>query len=984
MFYRRFLLFFLLTCLSLRAFPAVFVVTSNADSGPGTLRDALTQAAANGSAEKDYINFNLPDLTAAGRTILLITQLPDVSSNLVIDGTTQPGLTFGQSNAHVKISTPFNDSQFAVFNGFKVTDIEFYGLYIYDHLISRALRYAINLQHSSHIVIGGVDKGNLIKGFNVYSIFFEYNDLISVKSNVIGLTETNDLSDGVTGGLYFLQSSNISIGGPTLAEGNTIFTGVEISFDGNQAGGIINIASNNFGVFKNAVTGQVLLSPGGLSINTLFVNEFGATPQELATCATATVTLDNNELGTNFIGFRINGIKGSIDITKNYLGIQRDRVTPINFSHYTTAAEGNPIHLSNCSAQINIGNANVADGNFIAYADAAINAANCGNVFVRNNEFQCISLYIYGNDNADGTLPKVAITDVNSTGTQSIISGTSDAGALIDIYSSETCTYSQCSIRKHIQTVTADNAGKWVSGVFNLNGIFYVSSTVGNRTSEYETFQINSDKVLITNLRCNNTASITGLQVPNGISYYWTDQNGSIISHNLDLTTSTPGKYQLHLAGGCITSDVYEIIDDRIVVYDNSLVKTDASCGTNTGSIKNLFVGDPLFKTNTETWKDATGTIVGNALDITGLAAGSYTLTVNTSDGCTSTYGPVIIKNTNGPNIDQTQLTVQSTACGQSSGSITNLITTGTGALKYIWWDEHQQTVGTAKDLLNQPAGTYQLQVTDGSQCGAVYSAYITIPETNGITLDESKAQTKIASCSKDNGFIMGITATGATQYQWVDANNKIVGTNADLQNAAPGDYILTASNNFCSKTSKTYHIGQQAPTQFPAYPFTMVPACFGKNNGSVTVAADILVNSARWVDGQGQNVGGNGPSITGMAAGTYQLYLTDANGCESFYHTYTISTTSQLQILPGSEQVTNDQCGLKTASIKGIQVTGGLTPYTWKWLDANNNIVSSSADLSNIGAGVYSLNVSDASGCDLASADYTVQDQNAVIPPLL
>src|SRR6185437_11142989 len=412
MFYRRFLLFFLLTCLSLRAFPAVFVVTSNADSGPGTLRDALTQAAANGSAEKDYINFNLPDLTAAGRTILLITQLPDVSSNLVIDGTTQPGLTFGQSNAHVKISTPFNDSQFAVFNGFKVTDIEFYGLYIYDHLISRALRYAINLQHSSHIVIGGVDKGNLIKGFNVYSIFFEYNDLISVKSNVIGLTETNDLSDGVTGGLYFLQSSNSSIGGPTLAEGNTIFTGVEISFDGNQAGGIINIASNNFGVFKNAVTGQVLLSPGGLSINTLFVNEFGATPQELATCATATVTLDNNELGTNFIGFRINGIKGSIDITKNYLGIQRDRVTPINFSHYTTAAEGNPIHLSNCSAQINIGNANVADGNFIAYADAAINAANCGNVFVRNNEFQCISLYIYGNDNADGTLPKVAITDV--------------------------------------------------------------------------------------------------------------------------------------------------------------------------------------------------------------------------------------------------------------------------------------------------------------------------------------------------------------------------------------------------------------------------------------------------------------------------------------------------------------------------------------------------------------------------------------------
>lgn len=42
------------------AFAETFTVTSNADSGPGTLREALTKAAANGSAEKDYIYFNLP------------------------------------------------------------------------------------------------------------------------------------------------------------------------------------------------------------------------------------------------------------------------------------------------------------------------------------------------------------------------------------------------------------------------------------------------------------------------------------------------------------------------------------------------------------------------------------------------------------------------------------------------------------------------------------------------------------------------------------------------------------------------------------------------------------------------------------------------------------------------------------------------------------------------------------------------------------
>src|SRR5258708_960697 len=118
MYHKRVFLFLLFFILSLRSFSAVFVVTSKADSGPGTLREALTKAAANGSATKDYINFNLSDLSEAGRTILLATQLPDVSSNLVIDGSTQPGLKFGLSDAKIAIfyNTPVEQelSGFAV------------------------------------------------------------------------------------------------------------------------------------------------------------------------------------------------------------------------------------------------------------------------------------------------------------------------------------------------------------------------------------------------------------------------------------------------------------------------------------------------------------------------------------------------------------------------------------------------------------------------------------------------------------------------------------------------------------------------------------------------------------------------------------------------------------------------------------------------------------------------------------------------------
>src|SRR5215217_812395 len=113
-----------------KAYSADFVVTSNADVGAGTLRAALTAAAANGNTSQDRILFNLPGSTEANFTVLINSQLPDVSSNLIIDGTSQPGnIIAGTSNTHVVIKSviqPLND--FSIFKGNAVHDIEIYGL----------------------------------------------------------------------------------------------------------------------------------------------------------------------------------------------------------------------------------------------------------------------------------------------------------------------------------------------------------------------------------------------------------------------------------------------------------------------------------------------------------------------------------------------------------------------------------------------------------------------------------------------------------------------------------------------------------------------------------------------------------------------------------------------------------------------------------------------------------------------------------------
>lgn len=81
-----------------------FVVTSNADSGPRTLRDALERAATNGSDETDYIHFNLPGSSLAARTITLASSLPNLTPHIVLDATTQPGSAFGASRAKIRIT----------------------------------------------------------------------------------------------------------------------------------------------------------------------------------------------------------------------------------------------------------------------------------------------------------------------------------------------------------------------------------------------------------------------------------------------------------------------------------------------------------------------------------------------------------------------------------------------------------------------------------------------------------------------------------------------------------------------------------------------------------------------------------------------------------------------------------------------------------------------------------------------------------------
>ena len=99
------------------------------------------------------------------------------------------------------------------------------------------------------------------------------------------------------------------------------------------------------------------------------------------------------------------------------------------------------------------------------------------------------------------------------------------------------------------------------------------------------------------------------------------------------------------------------------------------------------------------------------------------------------------------------------------------------------------------------------------------------------------------------------------------------------------------------------------------------------------------------------------------------RLSVIDADGCMAAKSI----RVEQPAPLTFSQEVTPADCGLANGSAT-ITVTGGILPYayTWEGLTAPHN-----ATRNNLGAGVYTLNVTDKNNCT-ASAKVAISEKGA------
>ena len=371
---------------------------------------------------------------------------------------------------------------------------------------------------------------------------------------------------------------------------------------------------------------------------------------------------------------------------------------------------------------------------------------------------------------------------------------------------------------------------------------------------------------------CQGTASAT---ISGGAPPYatmWMDSNGSIIAQDtLDVSALCAGDYTLVVtdANGCTLNVPFTITQGDAI--EANLLWTNETCFGPCDGTASVTPGGGNGPYAID-WRDPDGNLIAQDItDITGLCAGTNTVTITDALGCDSTYAFTVLPYT----VIADGAIVTNVQChGACDGSIVLNATGGIGNLTYFWDPVPTNGQGNSSATSLCPS-TYTVTITDGAGCSAAFSYTITEPDTLVIVVD----QVTPASCATASDGAIGVTTSGGTapySFDW-DGPNGFDAQTEDIANLAPGGYTITMTDdNGCTITQT---ITVDALVTVVADAGADLTECSGVDltlDGSQSTGAVTY----QWLDAQNNVIGTDAViTLTGLSPGTYTFTLLVADG---------------------------------------------------------------------------------------------------------
>ena len=305
---------------------------------------------------------------------------------------------------------------------------------------------------------------------------------------------------------------------------------------------------------------------------------------------------------------------------------------------------------------------------------------------------------------------------------------------------------------------------------------------------------------------------------------------------------------------------------------------------------------------------------------------------------------------TDSENIHAT-LTLVNPLCNGDTGTVTVNAAGGYGSYTY----SHGSVSPGPGNIFTLPAGTYTIQVTDTNSCFFDTSLTLTQPPL----LTATTTPTNITCNGGSDGTVLVTAAGGRPGYSYsIDAGP--YSTSGMFSGLSAGvRYIAVRDTNGCI-TIDTVMLTQPPPLMITSVT-TVIPSCHGLATGAFTITASggtsgytYAYNSSAYTTTR---------AFTGLAAGTYTLYVKDANGC--------IKDTTLSLLQPAALSIgaaaQNPLCNPFTNGHVSIIPSGGTPGYTYA---IGSGTYSSTYLFDSLGAATYTFYVKDTNGC---TADTTI-----------
>jgi hypothetical protein len=423
------------------------------------------------------------------------------------------------------------------------------------------------------------------------------------------------------------------------------------------------------------------------------------------------------------------------------------------------------------------------------------------------------------------------------------------------------------------------------------------------------------------------SASIQGGD-PSFYNFLWNDPASST---SPNITGLAPGVYMLMVTdtNGCMVSADVTIAEPSALVLAMSSQAATCFDGNDGQASVVATGGTGAYQ---YTWS-ATGS--PNQPSIGNLAPGTYSVTVTDANGCTASNSTVV----DAPEKVTPVIASSNVLCaGDTNGTASASVTGGNAPYTFLW-----SNGATSASLANLAPGSYGLTVTDATGCTG--TATTTISEPPALTLAINKTD---VICEDDfTGTATAVPAGGVAPYSYLWGGGQITVSVGFL---GVGSYIVTVTDaNGCqiSGTTTIVYTSTLASTVSSAS-----ASCYDSSDGSAT---------ATGLDGNAPYTylwsnGGTTSTINGLAAGSYQVTLTDNDGC-SVFNSVSVGAPPQLLCQAVVISPITVYQGSDGGAVAGA--TGGVWPYTYLW---DNGVANDT--VTTLNPGPHTATITDANGC--------------------